>query len=180
MRAELSCMLSAAWPCPCPCPRAQVCLFDRGEVSLRDMMRQAGGASDEELQTMVHMALQKKTFALGGHGDMCACPWLRARARVGGAQPRGGARRAPCLGDGLWVLETCFARGTLRLLDGRRPAAVPRRPQPAGSLSPAVTAADCMPETLLFWVVGGAPFFLRVSGWASTRRTRTPPPQTAP
>ena len=83
MRAELSCMLSAAWPCPCPCPRAQVCLFDRGEVSLRDMMRQAGGASDEELQTMVHMALQKKTFALGGHGDMCACLPLAAGAGAG-------------------------------------------------------------------------------------------------
>jgi len=45
----------------------KVCLFGSAEISLRDAMRE--GASDEELQFIVKAALQKKKFALGGHGS---------------------------------------------------------------------------------------------------------------
>jgi len=45
----------------------KVCLFGSAEVSLRDAMR--GGASDEDLGLIVRAALQKKKFALGGHGS---------------------------------------------------------------------------------------------------------------
>jgi cyclic pyranopterin phosphate synthase len=45
----------------------KVCLFGSAEVSLRDAMRE--GASDADLALIVRAALQKKKFALGGHGD---------------------------------------------------------------------------------------------------------------
>jgi len=45
----------------------KVCLFGSAEVSLRDAMRD--GASDEDLGFIVRAALQKKKFALGGHGN---------------------------------------------------------------------------------------------------------------
>jgi len=45
----------------------KVCLFGSAEVSLRDAMR--GGASDEDLGFIIKAALQKKKFALGGHGS---------------------------------------------------------------------------------------------------------------
>lgn len=45
----------------------KVCLFGSTEVSLRDAMRE--GASDEDLTLIVRAALQRKKFALGGHGS---------------------------------------------------------------------------------------------------------------
>ena len=45
----------------------KVCLFGSAEVSLRDAMRE--GASDSDLSLIVRAALQKKKFALGGHGN---------------------------------------------------------------------------------------------------------------
>lgn len=45
----------------------KVCLFGSAEVSLRDAMRE--GASDVDLALIVRAALQKKKFALGGHGN---------------------------------------------------------------------------------------------------------------
>lgn len=45
----------------------KVCLFGSSEVSLRDAMRE--GATDADLALIVRAALQKKKFALGGHGD---------------------------------------------------------------------------------------------------------------
>lgn len=45
----------------------KVCLFGSAEVSLRDAMRE--GASDADLSLIVRLALQKKKFALGGHGS---------------------------------------------------------------------------------------------------------------
>ena len=45
----------------------KVCLFGSAEVSLRDAMRE--GASDEDVGTIIWAALQKKHFALGGHGN---------------------------------------------------------------------------------------------------------------
>jgi molybdenum cofactor biosynthesis enzyme MoaA len=45
----------------------KVCLFGSSEVSLRDAMR--GGASNSDLALIVRAALQKKKFALGGHGN---------------------------------------------------------------------------------------------------------------
>lgn len=45
----------------------KVCLFGSTEVSLRDAMRE--GASDTDLALIVKAALQKKKFALGGHGN---------------------------------------------------------------------------------------------------------------
>ena len=45
----------------------KVCLFGSAEVSLRDALRE--GASDEEIGFIVGAALQKKKFALGGHGS---------------------------------------------------------------------------------------------------------------
>ncbi len=45
----------------------KVCLFGSAEVSLRDAMRE--GASDTDLALIVRAALQKKKFALGGHGN---------------------------------------------------------------------------------------------------------------
>lgn len=46
----------------------KTCLFGGDEVSLRDAMR--AGFSDEELRVLVRGAVQKKNWALGGHGDM--------------------------------------------------------------------------------------------------------------
>lgn len=45
----------------------KVCLFGSSEVSLRDAMRE--GASDHDIGLIVRAALQKKKFALGGHGN---------------------------------------------------------------------------------------------------------------
>ena len=45
----------------------KVCLFGGREVSLRDAIR--AGVSDEDLSYIIHAAVQKKTFALGGHGS---------------------------------------------------------------------------------------------------------------
>jgi len=45
----------------------KVCLFGSSEVSLRDAMRE--GASDADLALIIRAALQKKKFALGGHGN---------------------------------------------------------------------------------------------------------------
>lgn len=46
----------------------KVCLFGKTEVSLRDLMR--GGGSEETLQKVIHYAVQRKHFKLGGHEDM--------------------------------------------------------------------------------------------------------------
>ena len=46
----------------------KVCLFGSQEISLRDAMR--AGINNDDLQLLVHAAVQKKKFALGGHGDM--------------------------------------------------------------------------------------------------------------
>jgi molybdenum cofactor biosynthesis protein A len=45
----------------------KVCLFGSQEVSLRDAIR--AGVSNEDLSFIIHAAVQKKTFALGGHGN---------------------------------------------------------------------------------------------------------------
>lgn len=45
----------------------KVCLFGSTEVSLRDAMRE--GADDADLALIIRAALQKKKFALGGHGN---------------------------------------------------------------------------------------------------------------
>jgi len=45
----------------------KVCLFGSQEVSLRDAIR--AGVSNEDLSYIIHAAVQKKTFALGGHGN---------------------------------------------------------------------------------------------------------------
>eukprot|EP00560_Eucampia_antarctica_P005010 CAMPEP_0197836904 /NCGR_PEP_ID=MMETSP1437-20131217/30426_1 /TAXON_ID=49252 ORGANISM="Eucampia antarctica, Strain CCMP1452" /NCGR_SAMPLE_ID=MMETSP1437 /ASSEMBLY_ACC=CAM_ASM_001096 /LENGTH=438 /DNA_ID=CAMNT_0043443465 /DNA_START=226 /DNA_END=1542 /DNA_ORIENTATION=+ len=45
----------------------KVCLFGSQEVNLRDAIR--AGASNEDLSYIIHAAVQKKTFALGGHGN---------------------------------------------------------------------------------------------------------------
>jgi cyclic pyranopterin phosphate synthase len=45
----------------------KVCLFGSKEVSLRDAMR--ANISDEDLMYIIWAALQKKHFALGGHGS---------------------------------------------------------------------------------------------------------------
>jgi len=46
----------------------QACLFGAEEFSLRDMMR--SGASDEDLLSVIKLAVQKKHKALGGNKDM--------------------------------------------------------------------------------------------------------------
>lgn len=45
----------------------KVCLFGSKEVSLRDAMR--SNVSDEDLMYIIWAAIQKKHFALGGHGS---------------------------------------------------------------------------------------------------------------
>lgn len=47
--------------------KLKTCLFGGKEVSLRDAMR--GGATEDELRTVVGAAVRRKTFALGGHGN---------------------------------------------------------------------------------------------------------------
>ena len=47
--------------------KLKVCLFGSAEISLRDAMRE--GVSDEDLKMIIWAALQKKKFALGGHGN---------------------------------------------------------------------------------------------------------------
>ena len=55
--------------------KIKVCLFgsNEKEVSLRDIMRnhqhEDGELQEEELGKVIHAAVQKKTFALGGHGS---------------------------------------------------------------------------------------------------------------
>ncbi|KAI9992498.1 hypothetical protein PInf_017917 [Phytophthora infestans] len=46
----------------------KVCLFGNAEVSLRDAMRYNFGNKD--IRDIVDVAVQRKKFALGGHGDM--------------------------------------------------------------------------------------------------------------
>ena len=46
----------------------KVCLFGNTEVSLRDAIR--GGISPTQLHAVIHAAVQRKHFALGGHKDM--------------------------------------------------------------------------------------------------------------
>eukprot|EP00934_Nitzschia_sp_Nitz4_P006336 Nitzschia sp. Nitz4//scaffold28_size193895//188004//189317//NITZ4_001694-RA/size193895-processed-gene-0.241-mRNA-1//1//CDS//3329546069//6326//frame0 len=46
----------------------KVCLFGKTEVSLRDILRR--GEKEETLQKIIHMAVQRKNFKLGGHKDM--------------------------------------------------------------------------------------------------------------
>lgn len=46
----------------------KVCLFGNTEVSLRDAMRY--NVSDRDLRDIVDVAVKRKKFALGGHGDM--------------------------------------------------------------------------------------------------------------
>jgi cyclic pyranopterin phosphate synthase len=46
----------------------KVCLFGKTEVSLRDLMRHGG--STDMLQKVIHYAVQRKHFKLGGHKDM--------------------------------------------------------------------------------------------------------------
>jgi cyclic pyranopterin phosphate synthase len=54
--------------------KIKVCLFgsNEKEVSLRDILRKHrdnGIAEEEELGKVIYAAVQKKTFALGGHGS---------------------------------------------------------------------------------------------------------------
>ncbi|CEG38378.1 molybdenum cofactor biosynthesis protein a [Plasmopara halstedii] len=46
----------------------KVCLFGNTEVNLRDAMRY--GFADNDIRAIVDMAVKRKKFALGGHGDM--------------------------------------------------------------------------------------------------------------
>ncbi|CAI5743542.1 unnamed protein product [Peronospora destructor] len=46
----------------------KVCLFGYTEVSLRDAMRY--NIADEDIRDIVDVAVKRKKFALGGHGDM--------------------------------------------------------------------------------------------------------------
>ncbi|KAG7369212.1 molybdenum cofactor biosynthesis protein A [Nitzschia inconspicua] len=48
----------------------KVCLFGETEVSLRDLMRQEEGGSTDMLKKVIHYAVQRKHFKLGGHKDM--------------------------------------------------------------------------------------------------------------
>ena len=63
-----------------------MCLFDNGEVSLRDIMR--SDASTAQVYELIEATVKKKKFALGGHGDMCASlfrVWFWARLVLGAA-----------------------------------------------------------------------------------------------
>ncbi|GLD92107.1 hypothetical protein PINS_up000640 [Pythium insidiosum] len=46
----------------------KVCLFGNTEVSLRDALRY--GVADADVQRIIDVAVKRKKFALGGHGDM--------------------------------------------------------------------------------------------------------------
>ena len=46
----------------------KVCLFGNTEVSLRDALRL--GLSADEISSIIDVAVKRKKFALGGHGDM--------------------------------------------------------------------------------------------------------------
>ena len=48
--------------------KLKVCLFGKTEISLRDLLRK--GASEPALLKLIHLAVQKKHFKLGGHKDM--------------------------------------------------------------------------------------------------------------
>ena len=48
--------------------KLKVCLFGKTEISLRDLLR--NGASEDALLKLIHYAVQKKHFKLGGHNDM--------------------------------------------------------------------------------------------------------------
>ena len=60
-----------------------MCLFDNGEVSLRDIMR--SDASTAQVYELIEATVKKKKFALGGHGDMCACLFRALRLGLGAA-----------------------------------------------------------------------------------------------
>ena len=45
----------------------KACLFGATELSLRDALR--SGVSNEDLERLIHYAVQRKKFALGGHGS---------------------------------------------------------------------------------------------------------------
>lgn len=47
--------------------KLKACLFGASELSLRDALR--GGHSEEMLEKLISYAVQRKTFALGGHGS---------------------------------------------------------------------------------------------------------------
>jgi cyclic pyranopterin phosphate synthase len=47
--------------------KLKACLFGSSEVSLRDALR--SGYSTESIEKLIHYAVQRKTFALGGHGS---------------------------------------------------------------------------------------------------------------
>jgi GTP 3',8-cyclase len=59
----------------------KVCLFGANEVSLRDAMR--GGATDEQLKSIISVAVKRKHFA---HADMdvLAATKNRAMIKIGG------------------------------------------------------------------------------------------------
>jgi cyclic pyranopterin phosphate synthase len=47
--------------------KLKACLFGASELSLRDALR--GGCSEEMLEKLIYYGVQRKTFALGGHGS---------------------------------------------------------------------------------------------------------------
>jgi len=47
--------------------KLKACLFGSSELSLRDALRE--GCNEESLEKLIHYAVQRKTFALGGHGS---------------------------------------------------------------------------------------------------------------
>lgn len=48
--------------------KIKACLFGSSEISLRDALRDAS-LNQEDLTKLIHYAVQRKTFALGGHGS---------------------------------------------------------------------------------------------------------------
>lgn len=58
----------------------KVCLFGNTEVSLRDAMRY--NFADEDIQDIIGVAVKRKKFALGGHGDMYGLAKAKNRSMV--------------------------------------------------------------------------------------------------
>ena len=58
----------------------KVCLFGNNEVSLRDAMRY--NIADEDIRAIVDVAVKRKKFALGGHGDMYGLSKAKNRPMV--------------------------------------------------------------------------------------------------
>lgn len=50
--------------------KLKVCLFGSKEVPLRDLLRSDHPRQDERLEKLIHYAVQRKHFKLGGHKDM--------------------------------------------------------------------------------------------------------------